>query len=665
MPASVAPGRLTYEDWAARLCDHFFSAEFDGVPVMLFVNDAAVGLIYSGDSSEAVASLVAGVRERLRLGQPRRLFGRIESEARRWRIAGGDGPPPFLPLLAVTVLAATRMGRRRDRAAHNYYKPFRELLALEVEIGELQASSGDALPYLWQALQWWLDDKLRGRLGFSTIVAGYFTYDWADSQTLFNNSDRDRLTQFFRWIGLKPGESIEQSELMTYFRIWASRRADLSEGAAHMLESEDYSTQLAQIVKAAADRWRGVVRDEGRRAAEIVVTLELFPRPRLGLSPERPDGFPAELACQNQLGQAVTLTSSYKGWYDELQITVTTAVLDTGLRFAGDGVQVRLRSYNVHVLEKNAELGKWSSVAQLSPGEPAWLLVRYSALLDVTTYLQGTAREGWRLIEREGLAPRGWSLIGDVLIDAATDDLVPEQLARIVPRVQNRFSFKGGLPLPRGSATYLLGGEPDLWLPPPSGEDRAVELKLDEEHLCLPPSTTHVRLADREARGRPPHRRARGHRALVLHSANAWADRAARGPAHRPSGRSWRGRDGGEERRRADGRAAARPWRSPSHRSSRRRSGRRTRRAPAAPTHLANWRAATDRDWRAPGRGRGGPGPIKAAVDGPCKPWLSSVRACSSLRRRLGNHLLEPRAHRPCAPQAAAPARPARPRGFR
>lgn len=489
--------RLTYEDWTHLLCDHFFRAEYDGVPVMLFVDDDAVVKVYGGEPREAVASLVSAVSGRLDRGRPRQLFGRIESEARRWRIAGGDGPPPSLPLLALAVLAATRMGHARDRAGHNYYTPFCELLDLDIDRELIIESYRDAMPYLWQTLQWWLDGKHRGRLGFSTIVEDdHFTYiGYADSQTLFSSSDRDKLTQFFQWIRLRPGEQMDQAELMTYFRSWAASREDISEGTAYMLDSEEHTAQLAQIIKAAADRWRGAVREDGRRVAEIVVALELFPHPRLELVAERPEGLPAELECQGSL-RSVTLVSSCDGWYDASPIPLSSAVLDFGLRLVGGNVQFRLPPYGVHVLEKSAELGMWASVSQLSPGEPAWLLVRRSSLDAVSAYLGQNARSDWRVVERKSLAPRGWCLVGEVMVEAAGDQAVPEAISRIVPRVQNRFSLKGGLRLPRGSDTYLTGGEPDVWLPPPPAGESGFELQLDDrEPFELPRSATRMRLA--------------------------------------------------------------------------------------------------------------------------------------------------------------------------
>jgi hypothetical protein len=645
---------VNYEEWAALLAEHFFRPEFDGVPVMFFVDDDAVAKLYGGDLGDAVGSLVSAVRGRLDCSRPRQLFRHIKAEARRWKRAGADATPPFLPLLAVAVLAATRMQRTREHAAHNYYQPFRDLLGVDVEIDDLQASSGDALPHLWRYLQWWLDNKHRGGLGFSTIVHGYFNYTYANSQTLFSSSDRDKLTQFFRWIRLKPGERVEQSELMTYFRIWASRRDDLSEGTAYILESEEYIAQLAQIIKAAADRWQGVVREDGRRGAEILVTLELFPRPRLGLVAERPEGFPAELPCRGLLGGELTLTATHDGWYDELQIAISATILDGGLRLAADGTLLSLRPYNVHVLEKNADLGKWASVQQVSPGEPAWLLVRQADLDEVCSYLDASARRGWKVIQREGIAPRGWRLVGEVLVNAASYE-VPERLARIVPRTQNRFSLKGGLPLGRPASTYLTGGEPDLWLPPPTRDDTRFELQIDEQSLRLPPSTTRVRLAD-HALNEGAHTvtlEGIGRSFSTIRTLGPLARRVDQAIGHertrarRPdAGRTHTGGTG----------AGAECQPGGAHRWSRGGGPRcDPRRLPDAAADSPHRRPAANGARDAARPDHRGPGTAQASLDDPRAPRLSGVRVRPRVRGRLDHHRVEPRADESRPLEAATP----------
>ena len=68
------------------------------------------------------------------------------------------------------------MARSRDRSGHNYYLPFIELLDLEVDEADLITAYGESIPDLWTMLQWWLDEKHSGQLGFSTIVSdSHFT----------------------------------------------------------------------------------------------------------------------------------------------------------------------------------------------------------------------------------------------------------------------------------------------------------------------------------------------------------------------------------------------------------------------------------------------------------------------------------------------------------
>src|SRR5690348_3635913 len=105
---------LTYADWTERLCLHFFKEERTGQPVTFFVDDDLLGALEgSGDPDLGVASLTAAVRSRLSRDTYGRRFARIDSECTSWKVAGAAGCPPSLSLLAVAVLAGTRMARER------------------------------------------------------------------------------------------------------------------------------------------------------------------------------------------------------------------------------------------------------------------------------------------------------------------------------------------------------------------------------------------------------------------------------------------------------------------------------------------------------------------------------------------------------------------------
>jgi hypothetical protein len=343
-------------------------------------------------------------------------------------------------------------------------------------------------------------------MGLSTIVFDtHFTrIGYADSQTLFRSSDRDKLTRFLKWLGLKPGEPIGDDELLAYFRLWAARAEDdLTLGAQMMLEDGEDPRQLVEILRRTAGSWQGVLRDDqGRAEASVLITLRPPPRPELALAAERPPGFPTALRVQRD-GQAVELRSddeddATSGWY-RVPFTATAEALDHGIALAAEGRVLRLPAAQIYVLHKHPELGCWASAARLRPGEEAWLVVRNHIASRVETFLRANARRSgsgpeWTWIDREGVTPPGWRLMRGVIVDVAPSEPAAG-LEPLAPRYQNRLSLQGGLPLSRGTDTYLTGGEPDLWLP--DGEE-ALQLEVAVDGIAQRVTGSMLRMCECE-----------------------------------------------------------------------------------------------------------------------------------------------------------------------
>lgn len=456
----------SYEVWTRVLESHFFTEANAGIPVTFFVDDDVLAEVAGiTDPSAARAGLANAVRPRLLPESTGDVFGRVVDESWAWRLKHPEKDPPFLPVLAVAVLAAAHMARTEDWAAHNYYGPLREILRLPGGRG-MPAGYDGAMQALWGHLTWWLNDYKAGRLGLSSIPAHpsppYIGY--ALSQALFRSSDRQRLTHFFLALDLAPHAQIEVAELLTYFRAWA-QRSHLSPGAREMARRDEYGEVLAGILAAEWERWDGSVRDElGRRLGQILVTLDLYLRPRLAFVAERPAGFPAQSSFEfDGIREPIALTAVGNNFYGELPIAVSTNALDTGLRGLHDGLALGLTPSPVIPFRQNEALGCWASVRQLVPGEQHWVLVRndYAAIL--RSYLSDAALSGWR--EAQGIAPVGWTFFRDVTIDAAPHDVPSPALARVVPSLRARPALWGGLPLSSNPDLYLSGGEPDLWVP--------------------------------------------------------------------------------------------------------------------------------------------------------------------------------------------------------
>lgn len=483
-----------YDDWGSALCEHFFPLTRASEPVIFLVDEDELAAIHpSGDAGTAVESLAEVVRPRLTPGHHNGTFSRFERDGRAWRLGDdSDQPPPFLPLLAVCVLAASQMGAGAVHGA-NYRRPLSRLLHLPDD--RIPPGYGDTIPLLWGYLRWWLDDRLAGARGRSTIVEDrrLANIGFAISQTLFRSADQGRLAEFFRWIDLEPGEQIDGAELLAYFRVWAPSRG-LSAGAQHMLTSSDYAEALERILAGHASRWDGTrIPGSTDRQARVLFVLRAFPRLSAELMCPQPDGFPREVEARGPNG-AVPMRASVEGWYDEVPLTIDDELLLEGVLLEAGKFSFRLPGGAVHVLRLDERVGGWCTVDQLRPGVRQWVLAHERVWPDVLALLQGHAEQA-REDERAGQILPRWRLLRDVTMDNPPAGPVPETLRCLIPTARNRLALEGGLQLRRGTDVYLLGGEPNLWLP--GGEsDAGVQAEVDGRELSTEGSL--VRLAELE-----------------------------------------------------------------------------------------------------------------------------------------------------------------------
>lgn len=501
--------RLSYRDWNQLLTERFFRPDYTDTYVLFYVDRPVLAELSGKTEGDAVVSLVTAIAPQLRRREPRELLAPLLSETVGWKLDGGEGPPPCLAALALAVLAASEMRREDGRSQSNYHAWFRDLISIavpDVDGEDLWHTYANVYPALWGNLEWWLAERHQGHLGKSTISEDERNtkYGFADSQTIFLSSDREKLSQFFRWVRLRPGEELPSEELLQYFRIWAGRRRDLSPGARRMIEEERLEqVQLGRLIAEAATRWGGSVRDnEGRLEARLSLTLSRPPRSRLGLAAPCPAGFPRRLEVRHGTTPLVLEAEAYdmplaadeQHWYGFLPLPVDKQALNIGLRLEADGRVLRLAPQWLYVLHMSRELGCWASVGQIRPGEPAWLLVNGDRLEQVHGLLERRARPGWTVVEREDLAPSGWSLIRNVVVDPVETSEDPS-LSRLVPRLSNRFTLSRGLPLARGDRLYLTEGDPDVMMPALEEEQPALAIELDGEPIRLQPGASVVSLA--------------------------------------------------------------------------------------------------------------------------------------------------------------------------
>jgi hypothetical protein len=452
--------------------------------VLFFIDEEVLGDIFSGEADDAVDSVLETVRRRLGLpGNHNGYFHRIEREGRRWKLDGGVGSPPFLDLLAVCVLAATRMGTG-NYAPNNYYAQLRSLLGI-AEPGT-PSGFGDSLDYLWSVYSWWLDERLGGSRGISTVIENApFTHIGRPlSQTLFLGSDVRRLDDFFHWIQLDPDEAVDEDVLVLYFRAWAPEES-LSAGANRLLEDEQFWPTLGRILGAYAHHWDGTRFDRtSTRAAALRVVVRLRRPGSVSLQALQPDGYPDRVA--GQLGGATCSAAVDDGVF--VVGGSDPRYLLRGGMLGDETCRLTFPGSEVHVLQLDEELGGWASVSAFVPGERHFVLAAPSAADQVRQQLERWSTEPITAQRAPGTFA-AWSLYGDIVLQG--DEVLEGALAGRRPTLKHRFALRGGLPLAL-AGSYLSGGAPDVWLPPTT-ED-TLWLALDGRQISN--RADKVRLAD-------------------------------------------------------------------------------------------------------------------------------------------------------------------------
>jgi hypothetical protein len=453
--------------WATVLADRFFPVVASPRPASLSVDDDVLDELAGMGPDEGARSLLREVRPGLRWRDQARLFDDIAQAGYAW--SGSVGPPPFLPLLALCVLAAARMGPDEDVSAANYYRRLQAVL-------DLQSSPAQAfrecVPSMFRLLSEWLDRVHRGRRGTSTIPDSPFPahVGFPISQALFRQSDRRKLVSFFASRGLIPGDVDAVPLLMPAFVRWAET-AGLSKGALRLVRDAGARSRLLQLVTAELASWDRSERDEtGRKILTARLLLRVHGGSSWSLLVPRPGGLSATLDVEATTGAAFSLRAAGDDFYAPMLLDASggpalAEALLPGFLLRSKTITIRAGVGRVIPLGETEDVGgHLASRRRVVPGEAHWLLVRDDMKAPALALLVEIAREGW--YEAPVEAPAGWVLLRDVVIDLPPPGEVHPDLAPLVPAVEGRPQLRGGLPVDTGEGrAYLTGGAPDLWLP--------------------------------------------------------------------------------------------------------------------------------------------------------------------------------------------------------
>jgi len=489
--------------WQETLADYFLVPQ-DGA-LVLFIDDDELRKI-GPDLEDPADDLAQAVRD-ASSHVPGAYFGRVASARRVWQRGDRALPPPVLPVLAMTVLAATRMRSDGQVLSTNYYRRLAESIepgASASRVTQLKAEvDGSAfldVVEMWCALDEWIDEQA-GRVGVSTIRTHerLTRIGYPQSQALLTRSDRAELTRFFAALSISESGLPDEHSMLRALEVWTSARANrLGDTFMEALHGADTKGLIAAVALACAAAWDGqVITKDGRRRIDIRLGIDLEEWTTAWLFPvQDATAGPILLGGLAAGDEPVVLTGNPPSRYLSADAApgVTIDHIAHGFRLRGSEYAAEFPKSEVLIFARDADTGAWSSTAGITPYETHLIAATGAESPAVSRVLGAAAETGWTT-RRQGPRPL---LPGFVLFEGVrfTDDSALQKALGVEPGLRTlgvaptlipRARFVRGLPLDRDLAPhhYLLGGEPDLLLPTEE-EPRMVVLSLGGKEDKVP-----------------------------------------------------------------------------------------------------------------------------------------------------------------------------------
>ena len=263
---------MDFKAWNSRLFEHYFSKENAGERVYFAVTEDTLDELCGGDG---LNDLIQAVRQGSDFHRFRPLG--LCASARRlkddWAASGLSSPPPYLPYLALFVLAA---GRESPEGYPGFHKKLHELL-------NEPASNTPVVDFyhmweLWELLDSW-SKQHDGDFGVfeCTVEKGGRTHVSIPlSQIVIWPSERKRLPELFAAIELDPDDPPSDAELCQLTCLHGNRyglRSRTLRALSGELGSE-FRALLVETLLEELQTWRpGSDQSDSLRNVRILINL--------------------------------------------------------------------------------------------------------------------------------------------------------------------------------------------------------------------------------------------------------------------------------------------------------------------------------------------------------------------------------------------------------
>lgn len=497
-----SPNKVSYKDWNKAISECFYNLHSTNKPVYLQIDHDAltqIGQNLGIESKQIKVSFIFAVQSMLRRNGPQKdQFKNFFRNARTWESLevprSPQTSPPFLAFLGLCVLAASEMNADDEVSLTNYYIHLNELLGSGRKRG--QPHGFDQIEKLWGKLQWWLDEVLENKFGVPTANNRYAGthIGYPISQCLLRRTDREKLPDFFNWLGLTPrADTLESNDLIPLLKGWAQKTTcTFSQHGLRVFERGDkeLTSQIAELALAEYEVWDGSSTDSvgGYRISEINLQLEFSRRKyECNLYASAPPDFPdGNYQISNQKSLFLQRPFSYANWFNPLDEKLLAGILNLkSLVLRQDKFKLQFRTQSVVPFRNDSDLGLggWVSCAKIGLGERHVVLCHQSIKSEVELYLQMYAESGWKTISsrQEIFQEKGWICFYPVLIAKQIVGNVHEDLECLIPSLRVGIKLSGGLKVKPG--VWLKGGEPEVIISIESNQPTPIY--IDEQQVDM------------------------------------------------------------------------------------------------------------------------------------------------------------------------------------
>lgn len=481
----------TYDDWTVLLGDWFLRND-PGEPFMLYVDATVLSELTGWPPDSARTSLVDAVSSAKGLAEGPSFFEPVRVRTHIWAVrdSRAAGYPPYLPVLAMSVLVAAEMPDT------NYYEPFRRLLHLMPFNAGMPRGFDATVATWWRDFLQWVNEYLDEELGqlVSRPNRNWPNIGHPRAQAIWKRSDAAKLVPLLTgW----PAPVVDDDTLLLQnIRDWAAQHPGrLSDRAHRTIADDEYAGVVIDSVRQMrdADRNRDAAARRRRVRREInssrlSIWVRENPRTRsneVRLVGVRPPSWPPELELSDPFGSRVTAKPFPRdsGKY-VIDLEVGPRELNLGTMLDGARHQLRLVEQEVYLLAKDS-VGGWQQVRRIQAGEPFGALLPAHYLGELRTWIARGFSMSTATPLPEPMGDGSWYLYLGVSKEAGTP--LPGFLQASTQEAPDEaLDTVGGLRAARRSRAYLVGEAPDILPRGVRRDEAAVSLRINSQEVSVP-----------------------------------------------------------------------------------------------------------------------------------------------------------------------------------